>query len=63
MHPVSPINLSDRIISGRPYLHNYGGVGIMWRKNPGMKCEAITYDNNRIWGLDVMDVKYNNYTM
>ena len=51
---VPPMDLSDRIISGRPY----DGVGITWREIPGMKCEVITYDDNTILGLDV---KYNKY--
>ena len=48
------MDLSHRIISGR----SYGGVGIMWRKMPGMKHKVITYDDNRILGLDI---KYNKY--
>ena len=51
---VPPMDLSDRNISGRPY----DGVGITWREIPGMKCEVITYDDNKIVGLDV---KYNKY--
>jgi hypothetical protein len=40
----------EGLTCGRPH----GGLGILWRKSLGQHCKVITYDDNRIMGLELV---------
>ena len=46
---VSSIDSDHEILTGRPY----GGLAILWRKTLGHACRVITYDDNRVMGIEI----------
>ena len=47
---VSSIDSDHEILTGRPY----GGLAILWRKTLGHVCRVITYDDNRVMGIEIL---------
>ena len=46
---VSSMDSGTRLLTGRPY----GGLGILWRKSLGDKCDIVKFDDNRLLGIEV----------
>ena len=45
---ISSVNTSVQALSGRPY----GGLGILWRKSLGEKCNILQLRDNRMLGIE-----------
>ena len=47
---VSSVDSSVQVLSGRPH----GGLGILWRKSLGARCNIKDLDDSRLLGIEIV---------
>ena len=46
---ISSMDCSTQLLAGRPH----GGLGILWRKSLGEKCNIVDLDDTRLLGIEI----------